>query len=151
MLGLQIAPRVKRMAVSDEISGAPDWVKSFLKRIEERDEVRDEIQRLAQDRVHKATMDALSGLSESVGLVGGDVGQLNLKVEKIREELLDTRRDVTGHGRRLDSMERELKELRTQVSGLNDQIETLDTKVKTLRKQDEVDTIPPPSPVTETE
>ncbi len=101
--------------VSKRIGGAPEWVREFLQRIEDRDEVRDATAKLERGREHKATMDSLADLAGSVGQLGGSVGRIDKKVDGLRDELVATRQDVAGHGTRLASLEKDLRDVPDEV------------------------------------
>lgn len=135
---LQTEPVAKKMSdkVKDRIGGAPEWVQEFLQRIEDRDDVRDSVVKAEYARTHQQTMNSLSDLSESVGQLGGAVSRVDKRVEGLRLELLETRKDVVDHSTRLAALERQLHDVHSQIDHLKEQVDTLETEVETLRKQE---------------
>ena len=115
--------------VRERIGGAPEWVQEFLQRIEDRDEIRDEKERLVHERMLKGLQD----LSGDIGSLSGALGRLDQKVEVLRREIMSTKRAVSEHNTRLEALEAEVHEVHTQLSSLHKRLDSAESEIRVLR------------------
>lgn len=115
---------VLTMSDDKKIEGAPTWVHEFLERVESRDAVRNEI----EDQAHKATLNAISELAETVGQIAGSLARLERKVETQRQEIRITRD-------KMSVLEEELRLVHNQIDGLNERVQGVEEQIKTFQAE----------------
>lgn len=124
LLATVAAARKKKMSSDDgKIDGAPEWVQEFLGRIDRRDAERN----LQEDTAHKATLDAISDMSETVGQIAGSLARLEKQVDMQRNELRNTRDKMTA-------LQNELATVHEKIDGLTERVEVLEGDLQQLRE-----------------